>query len=35
MLGTGIILGLALVPLWRLRRVEHYVSGPGAPASLE
>jgi MFS family permease len=35
MLGTGIVLALALLPLWRLRRVEHYVSGPGAPASLD
>ena len=34
LLGTGIVLGLALLPLWRLRRVEHYVAGPGAPASL-
>lgn len=34
MLGTGVILALAIVPLRQLRRTEHYVSGPGAPAQL-
>lgn len=32
--GTGLILALALVPLSRLRRVEHYIGGRGAPATL-
>ena len=34
MIGTGVILALALVPLQQLRKTEQYVSGPGAPASL-
>jgi MFS family permease len=34
MLGTGLILALAIVPLRQLRRTEHYVAGPGAPALL-
>lgn len=35
MLATGLILALALLPLRRLRRTEHYVGGPSAPASLD
>jgi predicted MFS family arabinose efflux permease len=35
MIGTGVILALALVPLQQLRKTEHYVAGPGAPASLD
>lgn len=34
MIGTGVILALAMVPLQQLRKTEHYVAGPGAPASL-
>ena len=34
MIGTGVILALALLPLQQLRKTEQYVSGPGAPASL-
>ena len=34
LIGTGVILALALIPLGRLRKVEHYLSGPGTPASL-
>ena len=33
-LATGILLVVALVPLSRLRRVEHYLSGPASPAEL-
>ena len=34
MVGTAAILGLALLPLRQLRRAEHYLDGPGAPAAL-
>jgi MFS family permease len=34
LIGTAAILALALIPLGRLRKVEHYLSGPGAPATL-
>ncbi|MEO8273590.1 MAG: MFS transporter, partial [Chloroflexota bacterium] len=34
LIGTGVILALALLPLRQLRRTEHDVAGPGAPASL-
>jgi MFS family permease len=34
LIGTGAILAVALIPLQRLRRVEHYVGGPGDPAAL-
>jgi MFS family permease len=33
LIGTGAILGLALIPLFQLRKVEHYL-GPGEPATL-
>jgi MFS family permease len=35
MIGTGVILALALVPLQQLRKTEHYVGGPDTAASLE
>jgi MFS family permease len=35
LLGTGAVLGLALIPLARLRKVEHYLGGPETPATLE
>ena len=35
LVGTGAVLGLALIPLARLRKVEHYLGGPGDPAVLE
>jgi MFS family permease len=35
LIGTGVILAIALVPLAQLRKVEHYLSGPGAPATLD
>ena len=34
LVGTAVILALALIPLRRLRDVEHYLTGPGAPATL-
>jgi predicted MFS family arabinose efflux permease len=34
MVGTAAILALALLPLRQLRRTEHYLDGPGAPAAL-
>ncbi len=34
LVGTGLILAIALIPLARLRKVEHYLSGPGTPATL-
>ncbi|HYK94521.1 MAG TPA: MFS transporter [Candidatus Dormibacteraeota bacterium] len=34
MLGTAAILALALLPLRQLRRTEHYLGGPAAPAAL-
>jgi MFS family permease len=34
LLGTGVVLGLALIPLARLRQVEHYLGGPETPAAL-
>ena len=34
LLGTGVVLGLALIPLARLRKVEHYLGGPETPAAL-
>jgi predicted MFS family arabinose efflux permease len=34
LVGTGVILAVALIPLQRLRRVEHYVGGPGDAAAL-
>jgi MFS family permease len=34
LVGTALVLLLALIPLGRLRKVEHYLSGPGAPASI-
>ena len=35
LVGTGVVLGLALIPLFQLRKVEHYLGGPGEPATLE
>jgi MFS family permease len=35
LVGTGVILGLALIPLAQLRKVEHYLGGPETPASLD
>ena len=35
LIGTGAILGLALIPLFQLRKVEHYISGPESPAALD
>lgn len=35
LLGTAVILALALIPLGRLRKVEHYLTGPDAPATLD
>ena len=35
LVGTGVILALAFIPLRELRRVEHYVGGPGAAATLD
>jgi len=35
LVGTGVILAVALIPLWRLRRVEHYLAGPSTPAVLD
>ena len=34
-ISTGVLLVVALVPLSRLRRVEHYLSGPTSPAELD
>jgi len=34
LIGTGAVLALALIPLARLRRVEHYL-GPGQPSTLD
>ncbi|HUQ44718.1 MAG TPA: MFS transporter [Candidatus Limnocylindria bacterium] len=34
LVGTGVILALALIPLAQLRRVEHYLDATGTPASL-
>jgi MFS family permease len=34
LVGTGVILALALVPLAQLRKVEHYLGGPGTPATI-
>ncbi|HEY4226931.1 MAG TPA: MFS transporter [Candidatus Limnocylindrales bacterium] len=34
LVGTGVILIMALLPLRRLRRTEHYLAGPSAPATL-
>jgi MFS family permease len=34
LVGTATVLGLALIPLFQLRKVEHYL-GPGEPATLE
>ena len=33
--GTLVLLVLALVPLWRLRKAEHFVGGPGTAATLD
>lgn len=33
LIGTAVVLGLALIPLSQLRKVEHYL-GPGEPATL-
>jgi MFS family permease len=35
MVGTAAILALALLPLRQLRRTEHYLGGPGQPATLD
>jgi MFS family permease len=35
LIGTGVILAIALVPLAQLRKVEHYLAGPNAPATLD
>jgi MFS family permease len=34
LIGTAVLLAIALVPLRQLRRTEHYLSGPGSPAAL-
>ena len=34
LLGTGLLLAIALVPLRQLRRTEHYLSGPSSAAAL-
>jgi MFS family permease len=34
LIGTGLLLVLALVPLRQLRRTEHYLSGPSTPAAI-
>jgi predicted MFS family arabinose efflux permease len=34
LVGTAVILALALIPLRQLRRVEHYLDGPATPAAL-
>jgi hypothetical protein len=34
LLATFGLLAVAIVPLLQLRRVEHYVSGPSAPATI-
>jgi len=34
LIGTAGVLALALIPLSRLRRVEHYI-GPGEPSTLD
>jgi hypothetical protein len=34
LIGTGAVLALALIPLSRLRKVEHYL-GPGQPSTLD
>ena len=34
LIGTAVILALALIPLGRLHKVEHYLGGPDAPATL-
>jgi len=33
LVGTAVVLGLALIPLFQLRKVEHYL-GPGEPATI-
>jgi MFS family permease len=35
LVGTGVVLGLALIPLAQLRKVEHYLGGPETPATLD
>jgi MFS family permease len=35
LIGTAVVLGLALIPLAQLRKVEHYLGGPETPATLE
>ena len=35
LLGTGLLLALALIPLRQLRRAEHYLEGPKTAASLD
>ena len=35
LIGTGVLLALALIPLRQLRRTEHYLSGPTGVASLD
>jgi MFS family permease len=34
LIGTAVVLGLALIPLFELRKVEHYLGGPETPAAL-
>jgi predicted MFS family arabinose efflux permease len=34
LIGTGVLLAVALIPLQRLRRVEHYLGGPGSAAAV-
>lgn len=34
LIGTGVLLAVALIPLQRLRRVEHYLGGPGSAAAI-
>ena len=34
LIGTGVLLALALIPLRQLRRTEHYLSGPAGAAAL-
>jgi len=35
LVGTGLLLAVALLPLQQLRRREHYLEGPATPASLD
>jgi len=35
LIGTGLLLAIALLPLQQLRRREHYLAGPATPASLD